>query len=87
MDELEIIKNDDEKVRQYGVQFGIEQSQGLIDGGCRFLHFYTMNLEASVIKIIKGLNILNVKKSLPFNKGTSDSRKKEDVRPIFWANK
>lgn len=46
-----------------------------------------MNLEAAVIKIIKGLGILNLKKELPFYKGHSTDRKKEEVRPIFWANK
>jgi hypothetical protein len=51
--------------------------------GFRFLHFYTMNLEASVVKVISGLEILNRKKTLPF----SVERKSEEVRPIFWANK
>lgn len=58
-----------------------------MDGGCRFIHYYTMNLEASIIKIIKGLGILNKRKELPFIKGTSTDRVKEEVRPIFWANK
>jgi len=86
-DALEPIKADDEKVREFGVEFGMKQCQELIDGGCRFLHFYTMNLEASIVKIIKGLGILNQKKMLPFIMGTSEERKSEDVRPIFWANK
>ena len=38
----------------------------LMEGGCKFLHFYTMNLEASVVRIIKGLKILKAKKQLPF---------------------
>lgn len=46
-----------------------------------------MNLEASVIKIIKGLGILNVSRELPFVKGSANNRREEDVRPIFWANK
>lgn len=87
--ELEPIKNDEEKVRDWGVQFCIRQCQDIIDRGGRFLHFYTMNLETSVIEAIKGLGIINNQKGLPFlscsqvNKG----RTKEDVRPIFWANK
>lgn len=56
---LEPLKNDDEKVRQFGVDFCIKQSQELMDAGVRFLHYYTMNLETAVIKVIKGLNILN----------------------------
>lgn len=81
------MKADDDKVRDFGIEFGIKQSQELIDGGCRFLHFYTMNLEASVIKIIKGLGILNKHRELPFIQGSSSKRKEEDVRPIFWQNK
>lgn len=84
---IEPIKNDDEKVREFGVEFGIQQCQELIDGGVRFLHFYTMNLETACVKIIKGLGILNQKKSLPFYKGHTPDRQNESVRPIFWANK
>ena len=83
---LEPLKNDDEKVRKFGVDFCIQQSQELINVGCRFLHYYTMNLESAVIQVLKGLNIMNTRKSLPF-KGCSEDRSKEDVRPIFWANK
>lgn len=86
-DSLEPLKADDEKVRQFGVEFCVKQSQELIDNGVRFLHYYTMNLESAVIKTIKGLNILNTRKELPFQKGTSVQRIDEDVRPIFWANK
>lgn len=57
-----------------------------MDGGCRFLHFYTMNLEASIVKIIAGLGIMNKTKQLPYIQHTSAERQKEDVRPIFWAN-
>ena len=44
-----------------------------------------MNLEKSAIDIIKGLDILDTQKSIPFKKHCS--RTKEDVRPIFWAIK
>jgi len=83
-DALEPLKADDEKVRNFGVEFGVQQAKELMEGGCRFLHFYTMNLEASVVKIIKGLGILNKTKSLPYQ--TSAERATEEVRPIFWAN-
>lgn len=86
-DALEPLKNDDEAVRKFGIEFCIKQSQELIDFGCRFLHYYTMNLETSVIKTIEGLGILKTNKMLPFVKGTQEERKGEDVRPIFWANK
>jgi len=58
-----------------------------MDNGTRFLHFYTMNLEAAVIKTIKGLGILKDRKQLPFIMGANSAgRKGEEVRPIFWAN-
>jgi hypothetical protein len=44
-----------------------------------------MNLERSVIEIVKGLGILDAQRVLPFKK--SSTRLKEDVRPIFWAIK
>lgn len=84
-DDLEPIKTDDEEVRKYGVQFGIKQCQEFIKNGFRFLHFYTMNLETAVIKIIKGLGILDQQKRLPFRKPST--RLTEEVRPIFWAIK
>lgn len=83
---LEPLKADDEKVREFGVNFCIKQSQELMDGGCRFLHYYTMNLETAVIKVIKGLHIMNSQKQLPFKKSAAE-RENEDVRPIFWSNK
>ncbi len=85
LDSLEPIKADDEEVRKYGIEFGVQQCKDFIEHGYRFLHFYTMNLERSVIEIIKGLGILDAQRSLPFKK--SSKRVKEDVRPIFWAIK
>lgn len=85
--DLEARKNDDEKVREYGVEHGVQMCKELMEGGCKFLHFYTMNLEASVVRIIKGLGILKSKKQLPFAQPTTPQRQSEEVRPIFWANK
>ena len=85
--DLEAIKNDDEKVRQYGVDHGVQMCRELMAGGCKFLHFYTMNLEAAIIKVIQGLGIMKKGRALPFMAGTSAERSSESVRPIFWANK
>ena len=84
-DALEPIKTDDEEVRKYGIQFGVEQCKDFIAHGFKFLHFYTMNLERSVIEVVKGLGILDTQRDLPFKKGSN--RCNEDVRPIFWAIK
>ena len=45
-----------------------------------------MNLETAVIQTIQGLGILKTRKEHPFPQGCSN-RDKEEVRPIFWANK
>jgi hypothetical protein len=45
-----------------------------------------MNLEKSVMDTLKGLGILGVIKLLPFTKSSHISRKKEEVRPIFWGS-
>ena len=58
-----------------------------MNAGCRVLYFYTMNLEAPAIKILKGLEILDKRKKFPWIKGSSAQRKDEMLRPIFWANK
>ena len=55
LEAIEPLKNDDEEVRKFGIEYGIKQCKDLIEHGYRFLHFYTMNLERSVIDIIKGL--------------------------------
>lgn len=84
---LEGIKNDDEQVQAYGVEFGIKQTNDLIAHGFQFIHYYTMNLEASVLQIIEGNGTLDKQRVLPFTKPTHEGRADEDVRPIFWANK
>ena len=63
---LEPLKNDDEKVRKFGVDYCVRQSQELIDAGTKFLHYYTMNLETAVIQTIQGLGILKTRKEHPF---------------------
>ena len=55
--------------------------------GFQFIHYYTMNLEASVIQIIERNGTLDKKRALPFTKPTAERRADEEVRPIFWANK
>ena len=65
---IEPLKGDDEKVRKYGIEFGIKQCKELIENGFKFIHLYTMNLEKSVIDIINGLGICDKQKELPFKK-------------------
>ncbi|TDH65821.1 hypothetical protein CCR75_003610 [Bremia lactucae] len=63
-------------------------SQQLIDAGVPGLHFYTLNLERSVLRIINGLSSLSSRVSrreLPWQASTK--RASEGVRPIYWSNR
>jgi methylenetetrahydrofolate reductase (NADPH) len=81
---LELIKHDDQLVQDYGVKQCIQQTQNLIANGYRFVHYYTMNLETAVLKVIDGNGTLNVHRSLP--RSLSNNRADESCRPIFWSN-
>lgn len=84
--ELEPIKHDDEAVKSYGVKLGIEMCRTLLDAGVTGLHFYTLNLEKSVLQILEGLKLVDpeVRRPLPWRAAPS---RKEDVRPIFWSHR
>eukprot|EP00761_Pharyngomonas_kirbyi_P012704 gb/GECH01012731.1/.p1 GENE.gb/GECH01012731.1/~~gb/GECH01012731.1/.p1 ORF type:complete len:588 (+),score=147.24 gb/GECH01012731.1/:1-1764(+) len=86
--DLEPIKNDDEAVREYGVKHGIELCRQLLDFGAPGIHFYTVNLEKTCLKIVKALSIDKPpRRELPFHQSANKKRDKEDVRPIFWAHR
>jgi len=62
----------------------------LIDLGVPCLHFYTLNLEKSVLQILDGLSLsegVQLRRSLPWRPSPATHRCKEDVRPIFWNNR
>merc|ERR1719146_412351 len=59
MDDLEPIKDDDQKVKDFGVQLAVRSCQELVARGTPGLHFYTLNLETSVMRIIKGLGLID----------------------------
>jgi methylenetetrahydrofolate reductase (NADPH) len=87
---LDAVKDDDEKVKDMGVQIGIEQCKELIEKGTPGLHFYTLNLESSVMRIVQGLGLVpdwTSTRTLPWKQSADRSRATEDVRPIFWANR
>eukprot|EP00343_Euplotes_focardii_P007932 CAMPEP_0205822440 /NCGR_PEP_ID=MMETSP0206-20130828/12489_1 /ASSEMBLY_ACC=CAM_ASM_000279 /TAXON_ID=36767 /ORGANISM="Euplotes focardii, Strain TN1" /LENGTH=508 /DNA_ID=CAMNT_0053118711 /DNA_START=268 /DNA_END=1794 /DNA_ORIENTATION=+ len=86
-EELEELKHDDQKVREYGVELCVKMCRELIDRGTKFLHFYTINLEKSVVDTVLKLGIMNKQKELPWTKPSYKDRETESVRPIFWANK
>jgi len=87
---LERIKDDDDAVKQYGIDLGITMCRKLLAKGTPGLHFYTLNLERSVAQILEGLGLITSKLNgrLPWKQSLVTLRSaKEDVRPIFWANR
>ena len=77
MARLEEIKQNDQDVQAYGVEYGITQTRELIANGYQFIHYYTMNLESSILKILQGNNTLDKQRHLPFRKMTSSERMEE----------
>ena len=89
-DRLEPIHQDDAEVRQYGVDICIEICERLTDLGVPGFHFYTLNLQSSVTRILEGLDLtddLSADRELPWRPSTYPTRRGEDVRPIFWSNR
>eukprot|EP00003_Mantamonas_plastica_P020473 TRINITY_DN3303_c0_g1_i3.p1 TRINITY_DN3303_c0_g1~~TRINITY_DN3303_c0_g1_i3.p1 ORF type:complete len:420 (+),score=142.37 TRINITY_DN3303_c0_g1_i3:230-1489(+) len=89
-EELEPIKDNDEAVKEWGVQYLSKMVSELWDGGVRAFHFYTLNLEKSVTKILEATNFLDhvaLSKKLPWRPSVLGDRSNEDVRPIFWSNR
>lgn len=56
-DKMDSMKDDPAGVKAFGVEFGAEICQQLIDFGIDVLHFYTLNLEKVVYGITDALNI------------------------------
>merc|ERR1719162_2363994 len=89
-DALEPVKDDDEKVKDKGVELAIKQCKELVAKGTPGLHFYTLNLETSVMRIVQGLGLVSdwtATRNLPWKQSADQQRKGEEVRPIFWANR
>eukprot|EP01112_Ceratiomyxa_fruticulosa_P001734 TRINITY_DN118_c0_g3_i1.p1 TRINITY_DN118_c0_g3~~TRINITY_DN118_c0_g3_i1.p1 ORF type:complete len:590 (-),score=124.48 TRINITY_DN118_c0_g3_i1:117-1886(-) len=87
---LEPIKDNDEEVKKYGIKLCIEMCRKLLDAGVPGLHFYTLNLERSVKKVLKGLSLISkeqMARQLPWNQCATSGRLKEEVRPIFWKHR
>lgn len=90
MKALEPIKDNDEAVRNYGIQLCTEMIKKILDAGIKTVHLYTLNLEKSAIGILLNLGLIDSKKvtrTLPWRPPTNIKRASEDVRPIHWANR
>ncbi len=53
-------QDDDALVKQYGIDLCIQMCRKLLANGVKGLHFYTLNLERSVVKILEGLQLIAV---------------------------
>ncbi|EFJ29329.1 hypothetical protein SELMODRAFT_146279 [Selaginella moellendorffii] len=87
---LEPIKDNDEAVRSFGVHLGTEMCKKILASGINAVHLYTLNMEKSAIAILQNLGLIDisqVRRSLPWRPPTNVRRTREDVRPIFWANR
>lgn len=87
---LEPIQDNEEAVRAYGVHLGTEMCKKILASGIKQLHLYTLNMEKSALAILLNLGLIEeskIQRSLPWKRPANVNRVKEDVRPIFWANR
>ncbi|KAM4105546.1 hypothetical protein ACB094_04G000600 [Castanea mollissima] len=87
---LEPIKDNEEAVKAYGIHLGTEMCKKILAHGIKTVHLYTLNMEKSALAILMNLGLIEetkISRSLPWRRPTNVFRVKEDVRPIFWANR
>ena len=56
-DEITPIQGDDEAVKAYGIRLCTNMCKTLMEAGVRGFHFYTLNLENSVMSVLRELDI------------------------------
>merc|ERR1719313_176802 len=86
---MELIKDNEAAVKEYGIELAVQMSRELMEGGCPGLHLYTLNLEKSATAICEKLGLVGQgekPKESPFNRSTG-TRGVESTRPIFWAQR
>jgi len=90
IDAINPLKDNDEAVRNYGIDSSVEMCKELLNSGMvHGLHFYTLNREIATIEILKRLGMWcqEPRRSLPWKPTANHARCKEDVRPIFWSSR
>merc|ERR1719174_422137 len=86
---LELIKDNEAAVKEYGIELAVQMSRELMEGGCPGLHLYTLNLEKTATAICEKLGLVDENsknREYPFNRSTG-TRGVESTRPIFWAQR
>ncbi|OMO96617.1 Methylenetetrahydrofolate reductase [Corchorus capsularis] len=87
---LEPIKDNEEAVKSYGIHLGTEMCRKILAHGIKTVHLYTLNMEKSALAILMNLGLIEeskISRNLPWRRPANIFRVKEDVRPIFWANR
>jgi methylenetetrahydrofolate reductase (NADPH) len=86
IDAINPIKDNDEAIRNFGIDQSVAMCKDLLNSEIYGLHFYTLNREVATIEILKrlGMWVVEPPKPLPFKLTAHHNRSKEDVRPIFW---
>jgi methylenetetrahydrofolate reductase (NADPH) len=72
---VEALKDDDDKVREYGIELGTGMCKELLAGGAPGIHLYTLNLEKSPVGILENLGL--VEKTKEEEKVKKEEEKKE----------
>eukprot|EP01138_Halocafeteria_seosinensis_P016498 gb/GECG01016829.1/.p1 GENE.gb/GECG01016829.1/~~gb/GECG01016829.1/.p1 ORF type:complete len:1242 (+),score=202.80 gb/GECG01016829.1/:1-3726(+) len=90
--DIESIRGNDEAVREYGIRLGTDLCRRLLDHGYYAIHFYTMNLNEAVSRILENLDMIPKphERPMPWMMGPGDAsskRPQEEVRPIFWVKR
>jgi methylenetetrahydrofolate reductase (NADPH) len=85
LEKLEEIKDDDDQVKLFGVEVALDMCEKLLAGGVPGLHFYTLNLERSVTKVVERLKISKLGREAPWLRPAN--RVEEWVRPINWSKR
>lgn len=93
MDVVEANKDNEEALKNYGIELGADMCRRLLDSGVPGVHMYSLNLEKSALGILERLGMVELvapklPKSLPWKQIPQGTRRAvEAVRPIFWANR
>jgi len=89
IDAINPIKDNDEAIRNFGVDQAVAMAKELYENGILGLHFYTLNREVATIEILKRLGMWSEDpwRPLPWKPTANHSRMTEEIRPIFWRSR
>lgn len=54
---LDELGHDDAAVAEFGIEYAARQCEGLLNGGCPGIHFYTLNKSRSTLRILQNLRL------------------------------